>query len=58
MTIPEEMEERAYVESVLKVLDELFNSYHDPEGQYTSGRGVIGALRDDMVADLNSLDGI
>ena len=31
-----------YVRSVLAALAPLYETYHDPDGVYTSGRGVIG----------------
>ena len=48
MTIPDDLDEQTFAKQVLQILDELFNRYHDSTGQYTSGRGVIGALRDDI----------
>lgn len=48
MQIPESLSGEAYTQAVLQSLDELFNRYHDPDGEFTSGRGVIGALRDDI----------
>ena len=48
MTIPDEVDEQAYPQQVIQKLDELFNNYHDPDGEYTSGRAVIGSLRDDI----------
>lgn len=52
MRIPDALHEDAYTQAVLASLDDLFNRFHDPDGEFTSGRGVIGALRDDMRAAL------
>jgi hypothetical protein len=48
MRIPKQLDEGLYLEAVLQKLDELHQRYHDSDGEFTSGRGVIGALRDDI----------
>lgn len=53
MRIPEALEGDAYTQAVFETLDDLFNRYHDPDGEFTSGRGVIGALRDDIRSALS-----
>lgn len=48
MTIPDDVQGSAYLQTAQQKIDALFDRYHDPDGEYTSGRGVIGALRDDI----------
>ena len=50
MTIPNDLDESTYTELVLQKLAELLSTYYDPDGMYTSGRSVIGSLRDDIHA--------
>ncbi len=38
-------------DQVLARLLELKSAYHDPDGVYTNGKGVIGALIDDMIVE-------
>ncbi len=37
-----------YGQAVVAVLNELYNTYHDPEGEYTSGRAPIGDVYYDV----------
>lgn len=39
-----------YGEQVLSALKSLLQTYNDPDGQYTNGRGIIGSLLGDMEA--------
>ena len=43
----------SYIQSVLADLLALQETYNDPEGQYTNGRGVLGSL----IADISLLMG-
>lgn len=48
MAVPRDLEGKAYAARVLSELSQLMARYHDPDGEYTSGKGVIGALLDDL----------
>lgn len=48
MSIPTDLPPADYQEQVLQSLTALFETYHDPDGEYTSGKGVIGSLIDDI----------
>lgn len=50
--IPNELTGDAYSQAVLEALEVLFDRYHDPDGEFTSGRSVIGAILDDIRAAL------
>ncbi len=39
-----------YLSEVIKQLSDFQQNYHDPDGQYTSGKGTIGALLGDLIA--------
>ena len=48
LNIPNELIGDAYSQAVLETLEVLFNRYHDTDGEFTSGRSVIGAILDDI----------
>ena len=48
LAIPEQAKAEAYRMEVLAKLDQLKKGYHDSDGQFTSGKGVIGAVIDDL----------
>lgn len=45
-----------YGEQVLCALKSLLQTYNDPDGKYTNGRGVIGSLLDDVEAVVRKVD--
>ena len=46
--VPNDGNDRDYAASVLSRLCDLMEHYHDPDGVYTSGKGVLGALVSDI----------
>ena len=46
--VPTDLNGKEYAACVLSELEKLLAGYHDPDGEYTSGKGVIGALLDDL----------
>ena len=44
-----------YAALVLEKLRDLASGYHDPDGEYTSGKGVLGDLLGDLEAALNKI---
>jgi len=48
MTIPNSVKDDDMPSHAIPKLQRLFEHYNDLEGEYTSGRGVIGALIDDI----------
>jgi len=48
LAVPSDLVGEAYSACLLSRLHSLKERYHDPDGQYTSGKGVIGALLDDL----------
>ena len=49
LAIPVEPPAALYRDRVLAKLQELMADYHDPDGVYTSGKGVIGSLIGDLM---------
>ena len=55
--VPAGGDDEEYAASLLSRLHDLMAHYHDPDGVYTSGKGVLGALANDIsVALSNSSD--
>ncbi len=48
MAVPADLSPGDYKAQLLQDLTALFVDYHDPDGEYTSGKGVIGSLLDDI----------
>jgi len=48
LAIPSNLPAEVYQARVLAELGQLMERYHDPDGQYTSGKGVIGSLVNDL----------
>lgn len=48
LAVPIGTDVSAYHAGVRAALERLHARYHDPDGQYTSGKGVIGSLIDDL----------
>jgi len=48
MAVPSDLHGKCYAAKVLSELQTLRANYHDPDGEYTSGKGVIGALLSDL----------
>ncbi len=46
--------DKEYAASLLSRLQDLAAHYHDPDGVYTSGKGVLGALVDDLYTALST----
>jgi hypothetical protein len=46
--VPGDLQGRDYAARILSQLHQLAASYYDPDGEYTSGKGVIGALLSDL----------
>ena len=46
--VPSDLNREEYAASLLAEIQKLLAGYHDPDGEYTSGKGVIGALLDDL----------
>lgn len=40
-------------QAILDALEKLRANYHDPDGEFTNGKGVIGSLRDDIATALS-----
>ena len=55
LATPLEPSATLYRDHVMSHLQELMVHYHDPDGEYTSGKGVIGALVDDLFAQTGRL---
>lgn len=53
LSISSELSAHSFKASVLKQLSELLESYYDPDGEYTSGKSVIGSLLDDIRSSMN-----
>ncbi len=53
LTIPDDLPPNLIRSHALAALAELMANYHDPDGQYTSGKGVIGSLYDEVRFDSN-----
>ena len=52
-TIPVDGTTTDYGQAVVAVLDKLHNTYNDPDGEYTSGRGIIGDVYFDVLSLLD-----
>lgn len=48
LAIPSNLPSEEYQARVLAELGQLMERYHDLDGEYTSGKGVIGSLVDDL----------
>jgi len=48
LAIPSNLPAEEYQARVLAELGQLMERYHDPDGEYTSGKGVIGSLVNDL----------
>ena len=46
--IPDDGTDKEFAAALLSRLQDLAAHYHDPDGVYTSGKGVLGALVDDI----------
>ena len=46
--VPTDLNGEKYAACLLSELEKLLAGYHDPDGEYTSGKGVIGALLNDL----------
>lgn len=55
LSIPDDADVNEYSEMVRKKMEELFNNYYDPEGEFTSGRSFIGSLMNDILVALDGL---
>ena len=53
LSIPSDVSTESFETRVKEELYKLRENYHDPDGEYTSGKGVIGALIDDIVISGN-----
>lgn len=53
LTIPDDLPPHLIRPHALAELAELMADYHDPDGQYTSGKSVIGSLYDEVASDSN-----
>lgn len=55
LAVPTNLSTEEFSARLLSDLQELLSRYHDPDGEYTSGKGVIGALIDDLRFALRDL---
>ena len=52
LALPSDILAETFAAQVLEELTALHKNYHDPDGEYTSGKGVIGALLEDIRSSL------
>ena len=57
LAIPTHLSADAYTAQLLVDLRALHEHYNDPDGEYTNGKGVIGALLDDLGVALRESSG-
>ncbi len=55
--VPTDLNGEEYAACLLSELEKLLAGYHDPDGEYTSGKGVIGALLNDLQCALRGSPG-
>ena len=55
--VPTDLDGEEYAARLLSELEKLLAGYHDPDGEYTSGKGVIGALLNDLQCALRGPPG-
>lgn len=48
--VPDEDDVVAYGQAVVSALASLSKTYHDPDGEFTSGKGVVGDVYRDVLA--------
>ena len=48
LAVPSNLPAEEYQAHVLVELRQLMERYHDPDGEYTSGKGLIGSLVNDL----------
>jgi len=53
MTVPTDADDKEYSTAVIEKMNTLFAHYHDSNGEYTSGKAVLGALRDDILCTIS-----
>lgn len=51
-SIPIDTSIEQYHSQVIKQLSDFQQNYHDSDGQYTSGKGVLGDLLGDLISTL------
>jgi hypothetical protein len=52
--VPDDGTDKEFAALLLSRLQDLAAHYHDPDGVYTSGKGVLGALVDDIQVALSN----
>jgi len=52
--VPANRNDQEYAASLLSRLHDLMAHYHDPDGVHTSGKGVLGALVNDIHVALSN----
>lgn len=53
LAVSAELSAQAFKASVQEKLNELLGNYYDSDGEYTSGKSVIGSLLDDIRSSMN-----